>query len=307
MLSRRTFLKGVTVGAAGLAVGAAARDMAPDGYTGTPIVERLTLPIRELPREFIGYKIGFLTDLHLGIWVPQSWITHALDTLSSANVDLLLLGGDYIYICDTPIWSLARCIRNNDYLGMKRAPMTARAFSDVLRIIARYSFRDGTVGVVGNHEHWNSYALFAEAVKEFPSIRILMNEEISIDRGGVSLDILGVDDYLTGFPIKPPARRGPPSERPRILLSHNPDFVAEVLEEGPPSFDIALCGHTHGGQVRLPCLTGAVIPVQDPRFMSGLTTLDGTHVYTSRGLGVVGLPFRVNCPPEITVIELQSA
>jgi predicted MPP superfamily phosphohydrolase len=47
-----------------------------------------------------------------------------------------------------------------------------------------------------------------------------------------------------------------------------------------------------------------VIPVQDPRFISGLTNIDTGYVYTSRGLGVVGLPVRVNCPPEITVIEL---
>ena len=307
MLSRRSFLKGATVGAAGFAFAAAARDMEPDGYTGTPVVEHLTIPIRDLPKQFSGYKIGFLTDLHLGLWVPQAWITHALETITSANVDILLLGGDYIFVSDTPIWTFTRCIRNHDYIGMKRSPMAAKAFADILGIIARYTFRDGIVGVVGNHEHWNSYELFANAAQEFPSIRVLLNEEVSIDRDGASLDVLGVDDYLTGFPVKPPPRRGPSNKRPRILLSHNPDFVAAILAEEAPSFDLALCGHTHGGQVRIPGLTGTLIPVQDPRFVSGLTSLDGTHVYTSRGLGVVGLPFRVNCPPEITIIELQPA
>jgi predicted MPP superfamily phosphohydrolase len=77
-----------------------------------------------------------------------------------------------------------------------------------------------------------------------------------------------------------------------------------LLEEERSSFDLALCGHTHGGQVRVPGLTGVVIPVQDPRFMSGLADIGAGYVYTSRGLGVVGLPMRINCPPEITVIEL---
>lgn len=307
MLSRRTFLKAASLGATGLVVGAATRDMQPDGYTGTPIVERLKLSIPELPTEFASYRIGFLTDLHLGMWVPPSWITNALETVQNERVNVLLLGGDYIFVSDNPLWSVTHCFRNADYLGMKRKEYAAKAFTDILRLLSRYTFPDGTYAVVGNHEHWNSIELFLTASKEFPSINVLINEEISISRGGASLDILGVDDHLTGFPIKPPPRRGPVGSHTRILLSHNPDYVATLLEEEARAFDLALCGHTHGGQVRIPGLTGAIIPVQDPRFMAGLTSLSSGFVYTSRGLGVVGLPFRVNCPPEITVFELQRA
>ena len=307
MFSRRTFLKAASVGAAGFAVAAATRDMEANGYTGTPIIERIRLSIPNLPKEFASYRIGFLTDLHLGLWVPQSWITHALETVRDEKVDLLLLGGDYIFVSDNPLWSATRCIRNSDYLGMNRAEMASTAFADILRLISRHTFPDGTYAVVGNHEHWNSLELFSKASKEFPSIHVLINDEVSISRGGSSLDILGVDDHLTGFPIKPPPRRGPSGERVRILLSHNPDYVATLLEEEARAFDLALCGHTHGGQVRIPGLTGAIIPVQDPRFMAGLTSLSSGYVYTSRGLGVVGLPFRVNCPPEITIIELVAA
>jgi predicted MPP superfamily phosphohydrolase len=134
-----------------------------------------------------------------------------------------------------------------------------------------------------------------------------LNEEVSVTRENESLDILGVDDFLTGFPIKPPPRRGPIATHTRILVSHNPDYVATLLKDDTHSFDIALCGHTHGGQVRIPGLTNTIIPVQDPRFLSGLTSLNGPYVYTSRGLGVVGLPFRFNCPPEITIIDLKKA
>jgi predicted MPP superfamily phosphohydrolase len=301
MLSRRALLQSATLAGTGLAVAAVTRDMRPDGYTGTPVLERLQLAIPNLPEVFKGYRIGYLTDLHLGLWVPQSWITNAIETLIKEEVDILLLGGDYIFVSDNPVWEATHCLRNTDYLEMPRQEMAKKAFADICRIISRYSFPDGIIGVVGNHEHWNSIDLFMTAAREHPSLHILINESRLITRGNASLEILGVDDFLTGFPIAPPVRATGVN---RILLSHNPDYVAMLLEQETTSFDLALCGHTHGGQVRVPGLMGVVIPVQDPRFMSGLTDVGAGYVYTSRGLGVVGLPVRVNCPPEITVIEL---
>jgi predicted MPP superfamily phosphohydrolase len=301
MLSRRALLQSATFAGTGIAVAAVTRDMRRDGYTGTPVLERLKLTVSNLPPAFKGYRIGYLTDLHLGLWVPQSWITNAIETLLREKVDILLLGGDYIFVSDNPLWETTGCVRNTDYFNISRTEMAKGAFSDVCEIIARYSFRDGIVGVVGNHENWNSIDLFMTAARAHPSLRILINESHRITRGDSSIEILGVDDFLTGFPIKPPPRA---TESTRILLSHNPDYVAMLLEEEKNSFDLALCGHTHGGQVRVPGLMGVVIPVQDPRFMSGLTDIGTGYVYTSRGLGVVGLPIRVNCPPEITVIEL---
>lgn len=301
MLSRRALFKSATLAGTGIAVAAVTRDMRPDGYTGTPVLERLKLTIPDLPAPFQGYRIGYLTDLHLGLWVPQSWITEAIETLLREKVDILVLGGDYIFVSDNPLWETTGCIRNADYLDMSRAEMARKAFSDVCALIARYSFSDGIVGVVGNHENWNSIELFMAAARAHPSLRILVNESHRITRGDSSIELLGVDDFLTGFPSKPPPRG---TASTRILLSHNPDYVALLLEEEKNAFDLALCGHTHGGQVRVPGLMGVVIPVQDPRFMSGLTDIGTGYVYTSRGLGVVGLPIRVNCPPEITVIEL---
>jgi hypothetical protein len=301
MLSRRALLQSATLAGTGIAVAAVTRDMRSDGYTGTPVLERLKLSVPNLPRAFKGYRIGYLTDLHLGLWVPQSWITDAIETLQREKVDILLLGGDYIFVSDNPLWDTTGCIRNTDYLDMSREEMARKAFSDVCGLIATYTFPDGIVGVVGNHEHWNSIELFMMAARAHPSLRILINESHHIARGDASIELLGVDDFLTGFPIKPPPRS---TVSTRILLSHNPDYVAMLLEEEKNAFDLALCGHTHGGQVRVPGLMGVVIPVQDPRFMSGLTDIDTGYVYTSRGLGVVGLPIRVNCPPEITVIEL---
>ena len=73
--------------------------------------------------------------------------------------------------------------------------------------------------------------------------------------------------------------------------------------------DLVLAGHTHGGQVRLPFLSIAPITQSHygQKYAGGLVRLSHTQVYVSRGVGMVGLPVRFNCPPEITVITLTKS
>lgn len=303
MLSRRAFLQSALIASSGAAVGATVYDLKDDGYTGSPVTEHLRIRIPTLPPAFDGYRIGFLTDIHLGMWVPHEWIHRALEVLRKADIDLLILGGDYVFVSDNPVWRYAHCIRNASYTGLSKIETTAKVFREIGEIFSQYTFRDGTIGVVGNHEHWNSLPLFTQTMRDFPKLRFLINDEVSISRQEQSLSVFGVDDFLTGIPTLPPPRT---SSIPRILISHNPDYVANLLTDAPSSFDFAMCGHTHGGQVRLPGIGGFIVQVQDPRFVQGLVMAGDAAVYTSRGLGVVGLPFRVNCPPEITIFELTK-
>lgn len=307
MLSRRAFIRSAALASSSLAAGILAYDIRSDScYTGSPVLEKLTLKLAALPRAFNGYRIGFVTDPHLGMWVPKDWIASAFETLQRLSIDLLVLGGDYIFVSDNPIWGITGAVRNWDYASLSRGETAARAFRDFAIITSQFTFPDGIIGVAGNHDNWNSPHVFHRTMKDFPKIRLLLNEELSIVRGSESISLFGVEDYLTGIPARPPAR-GESSPRTRILVSHNPDYVAELAKDDPSLFDVALCGHTHGGQVRLPGITGLIVPIQNPDFLAGLTKTGDSFVYTSRGLGVVGLPFRFDCPPEITLLELQQA
>jgi hypothetical protein len=306
MISRRTFLRNALLGSSGVAAGLALNDLRPDGYTGSPILEEQRIEIVDLPPAFQGYRIGFLTDIHLGVWVPQAWLIDALETLQRSKIDLLILGGDYIYVNAARAWQTAGAIRNSDYTLLSRPDTAAAIYRDVGTIISRASFPDGIVGVVGNHEHWNFYPFFIETMRGFPAIKLLINEEHSISRKGEHLHIFGVDDYVTGIPLPPPPRKRAKNES-RLIISHNPDYIPALLQHNSDPFDFAMCGHTHGGQIRLPLVGGLLIQIRDERFMAGLATVDKGSVYTSRGLGVVGLPFRFNCPAEITIFELQGA
>jgi predicted MPP superfamily phosphohydrolase len=308
MISRRQFLRSAVIGSATLGAGLATYDLKTDSYTSHFMLEDFVLPVAGLPSAFEGYRIGFLTDIHLGTWVPESWIQLALEELTRRSIDLLLLGGDYILVNESSIWDTAGIVRNPRFAGLEKKVATQQIYSAFAQCVSQFSFPDGMLAVVGNHEHWNMFPAFESTMQQYPSIRVLRNVEASIRRGSQELVIFGVDDYLTGIPLAPPQRDLRDGQAKRIILSHNPDYLTAVLPDPEHQFSFALCGHTHGGQVVLPLLGPIAAQVVDRRFVSGAQPVgDGRVVYTSRGLGVVGLPFRFNCPAEVTVCQLTRA
>ncbi len=310
MISRRSFItRAVAAGAASLGAGLLYRDIAASTISGSITLEQRTVSFPNLPESFHGYKIGFLTDIHLGLFLPPSWIEEALTILQEQQPDILVLGGDYILLEDNPLWSLVGLVRNTSYLSMSSKATAAAIYREVSDIVSRYSFRDGTLAVAGNHDHWNYSPLFQQIFSEAPAIQLLINREVSVTKGGDTISFYGADDFLTGTPTDlPPRQSSGPNAAVRVLISHNPDYVSALLRDSAAHFDLALCGHTHGGQIRVPGLGPLAVQIRDPRFSAGLvaTGNPSQYVYTSRGLGTVGVPFRVSCPPEVTVLTLSK-
>ncbi|MFN4896610.1 MAG: metallophosphoesterase [Pseudomonadota bacterium] len=307
MVSRRQFIKTALFGGTAAGMALSAYDLQNDAYTADFRLEEISLAISGLPLAFTDYRIGFITDIHIGTWVPEQWFERALELLHSNQVDLLLLGGDYILVHETSLWDAAGLIRNNRFSGLTKSNAIPAIYSTFARCAARFSFPDGTLAVVGNHDHWNSYPDFLRVMRDYPSIQLLVNSEHTIHRGDQQLHIFGVDDYLTGLPSAPTKRDLFDGRAKRIILSHNPDYLPALIKRPEVEFSLALCGHTHGGQVVLPIVGPIAAQVVDTRFVSGLCHVGDSVVYTSRGLGVVGLPFRFNCPAEVTIFTLRPS
>lgn len=98
-------------------------------------------------------------------------------------------------------------------------------------------------------------------------------------------------------------------------MSHSPDYFDNVIQRNAP-IAVQFSGHTHGGQVRLPRPTpgpdglfsyALIVPEYGKRYPIGLRRVGERIVYTNRGLGSWPIPYRFNCPPEITVFTLQQA
>lgn len=293
---------------ASLAAGAASYTTLAYHESGPIVLERVPAKIRNLPSAFEGYKIGFLTDIHLGMWLPDEWVVQALEILTREAIDLLVLGGDYIFLNDNPLWRKAGIIRNQELSESVPRKAIPKIYTTLGSILSRYSFPDGALAVAGNHDHWNSTAVFLSIFGSLPGIELLINKERVITRRDHSLRIFGVDDFLTGIPAAPPQDQLRPGQDARVIISHNPDYISAVTRYLPDyHFDLALCGHTHGGQIRVPPVGAFVCQIRDPRFIAGLVHLGERSVYTSRGLGFVGLPVRINCTSEVTVFTLERA
>lgn len=237
-----------------------------------PVVRRVRLEFDGLPREFHGFRVLHLSDLHID---GLDGLAEAVaEHLAALPVDLCVMTGDYRYEVYGP------CDRV--YPGMKGLLAGVRA-------------RLGSVAVLGNHDMAEIAVVF-----ERMGVRMLINEAIEI---GAGLWVAGVDDpHYYGCDDLPSALRKVPAGAFKILLAHSPELFEEARAQGVRLY---LCGHTHAGQIGLPLLGAPLMNARCPRpYTRGLWRHGAMLGYTSAGVGASMLPVRYNCPGEIVHIEL---
>jgi predicted MPP superfamily phosphohydrolase len=276
-ISRRRLLKLGAGAAAGLCVGGGAWSVFVERWDLE--LTRCTVPITGLPAAFDGLRIGLVTDLHVGRFVPAKHAARAVAMVRDAGVDLVAVTGDF--------------------LGheVKEAGEAAEIVSELAPPLGIYA-------TLGNHEITVG-ALAAKAEIDAQGIPVLMNEAREIRRGDERLFIVGVNDSATGRDDLYRACHKLPSGDRRLLLAHSPDVAPRAVGE---QIDLVLCGHTHGGQIDLPLLGPPIVNTGLGRgYLKGLRDWKGLPVYISRGVGMIGPPIRFRCRPEVAVIELQAA
>lgn len=256
-----------------------------DGFVLEPRelkVEKVDVRIRGLSTEFDGFTVCQVTDVHHSPFVRLGYIERVVEKANSLKPDLTVLTGDYI----------------DD---------TSEYIAPAIKALSGLKARRGLLSVLGNHDHFTGKARTVEALRSH-GIPLLENGHTLIESGGSALCVAGVRDYLEDFPDAASAMKGVDKEIPRILLSHHPDYAEHL--PGDERVDLVISGHTHGGQIRAPFSYAPVLPsAYGQKYSGGLVALEGrdTLVYVSRGVGVVGIPARINCPPELTLIRLTAA
>lgn len=242
---------------------------------GTPEVA-VALP--GLPPALAGYRIALVTDLHLGVVVPASWLERVADRCTGLAPDLVVLGGDFVSHAASDLRGLAA-------------------------VLSRFQAPDGVVGVLGNHDHWVGAAAVARALAD-GGVELLRNRHRLVRRGEGVLAIAGVDDFKHGAVLVDEALAGAPPQAVAVLASHNPDLI-EYLPPAP-HVDLMLSGHTHNGQFHWPWLGPLTAPTQfGARYLHGLHRTRGTWLYVSAGVGSGAIPWRRRNPPELPVLRLE--
>lgn len=258
-------------------------------------IDHISLPIPGLPPRLAGMRIAQISDVHAGAFFTSEQLAHAIAQVNQLDVELLMLTGDFA------------TVRERD--RSQRTLLRARAFMSLvepLRLAAMPMF-----AVTGNHDHWGGLEPMLAMVRA-AGVTLLRNAAVPV---GDQLWLAGVEDVWGGRPDLPAALRDIPAQATTLLMAHAPDYFDNILQREAP-VAVQFSGHTHGGQVRLPRLTpgpdglytyAPVVPDFGERYPIGLRRVGNRYVYTNRGLGTWPIPYRFNCPPEITVFTLESA
>lgn len=251
-------------------------------------VHTLQLRLPRLDNAFRGYRIVQLSDLHCDdSWMTAERLSAIVQMTNEQQPDLIVITGDFI----------------TTYLD---------STAQTLSVLRGLRSPDGVFAILGNHDHWAG----AERVRPFlqpNGIQELNDSVHTIQRsGGAMLHLAGMDDLWPEADfILPLEQHLPrvqklvkqlPEQGAAILLVHEPDFadIASSVER----FDLQLSGHSHAGQVRLPFWGPLHVPRLSRKYPDGLYTVGNLLHYTNRGLGTIPPQVRLNCRPEIAVIEL---
>jgi hypothetical protein len=284
-MSRRRFLTTGLCGGAGLAF-----------YSGE--IERhwievkpLEIHLRSLPPAFDGMRIAQLSDIHLDEFTEPFLLRHAIEEINRIQPDAVFLTGDYVSYQLAP-----------REIATKSAWHCAEILNE-LKCTQRYA-------IMGNHDVMLGEKLVAEALTA-NGITVLNNSYLPLERGSSRIWLAGLDDPVCGRPNLDsaiPISIRDVADEPVIVMCHAPDY-ADQLAAHPSgkSVGLMLSGHTHGGQVRLPFVGALNLPPGGRKFVEGWFRVGSMQLYVNRGIGTVGVPFRFDCPPEITKITFRVA
>lgn len=268
-LTRRDALKGVLAGAVGVVGGTAAWGV---GYERHHLgATEATLPVHGLPTALNGIRIALLTDIHHSAIVGADDVRAAVDLALSLKPDIIVLGGDYVTFGD------------RKYVG------------PVAELLSALHAPHGVFAILGNHDHDKEMA----AALVHRKFEVLKDQRKRVELRGEALELAGIR-FWTRRPaeIERVVRN---AKGTVLLLAHDPRRLTEAAQLNVPA---VLSGHTHGGQIVLPGV-GALAKARFP-VLAGLGHQADTSIFVSRGIGTVYVPVRINCPPEVALVTLQS-
>ena len=245
-----------------------------------------TISSSRLPGAFDGFRIAQISDLHNAEFGEDNEKLIAM--LKEAKPDMIAITGDFIDGRRTDV------------------DVALKFAAEAVKIAPCYY-------VTGNHEQrTTAYFDLKNGLKEL-GVCVLEDAWVELERNGEKIRIIGVMDpsYPSMFEGETEAdvmslvlKMLSDENTYSVLLSHRPDMF-EVYAQN--NMDLALTGHAHGGQIRLPFVGAVLIPDQGwfPKYDAGLFVEGNTQMIISRGLGNSVFPLRINNRPEVVLVELK--
>lgn len=267
-MDRRTFLKRAALGSAAAAVVLPAADslfLEPHWID----VTRHNVPFSNWPPGRKPLAVAQLSDIHCGPYMDTAHVARAVALCNRLKPDLVALTGDFVH---RGLGHIGPCAQE---LSKLTAPL-------------------GAFAVLGNHDHWEGASAVAAALSH-AGVSMLTNRNVHL---GDNVFVAGLDDEWTGRPDERAAFAAAPEDAAAIVLAHSPRSVARVAHRAC----LLLTGHTHGGQVDVKIIPRNRLPLLHGwKYIKGWYAQGLARMYVNRGIGMVGMPIRFLCRPEISL------
>lgn len=248
-------------------------------YKGVGRIKRYDIYSEQLPEAFDGFRIAFATDFHYESRFTAKRLPNLVRALQSVDADVLVLGGDY--------------------RGREGGDVEA-----LFRALKQVDTPYGTYAVMGNHERGQADTLARLAMKDC-GVKLLEHRVDTLWKGNQFIEICGIRNPfdLKRNGISPTLALNP--EDFVVMVTHTPDYVEDV---DVSNTDLALAGHTHGGQVSLfkRWTPAGNFSKYGNRFLTGLKhNTQGIPVIISNGLGTSRKDIRLFTPSEVVLVVLH--
>ncbi len=250
-------------------------------------VEKLIIKDPQLPANFNNLKVCFISDIHHGPMSSRRRLVHMVRKINDLDVDLILLGGDYL-----------QTFKNS-------TPRIERAFHELIEIFSHFRQpKFGIYAVLGNHDHLFNPRIFCREFDKI-GIKVIDNDGVFLKKDGQRIRLGGVGDlWFDRQDLQ--AALGSSQNDFVMLLSHQPNFIDSLKPEDGVNF--VLAGHTHGGQFRIfnymPFLPKKIARWE---YTVGLVETPQARMLVSPGVGNVIPYFRFFSPPKIHLLVFKSA
>lgn len=235
------------------------------------------------PRAFDGLKIAYVSDIHYGALLKEERVRRLADRVNALEADIVLLGGDYGENSDGAV----------EFFHLKPG----------------FKARIAVLGAYGNHDRTLPEAnveAIARAMGEDGVIPVL-NDAYLLKKNGSQVAFASTDDFFNGFPDLEKVARLCREADFTVFFPHNPDILPETHKmPGGLFYQLALCGHTHGGQVAICGRAVKSSSMYGNRYLSGWFHEQGADILVSNGVGTSGFPVRLGARPQIHLITMKT-